>query len=173
MAFKDVPVDVMLRYVDDVFMQNVTMIRGQGIRFRNVYRFNLSAFNVIQSVLGIYVFCTKDYSSKGLVDFAQEIGNRTGCSTGEITGAVALNDLGDVEFDATVHMDYTPARLFSNAIRAERSYVLYVSERQTFIMTWRMIRLFWGFIVLAPFLNPRRLPLRSALALDIFAGLNR
>ena len=69
-------------------MQNVTMIRGMGFSFRNVDRFNLSAFNVIHSTLGIHIYCLKDYSSNGLVDYSDD---EAVCSTGEITGAVALN----------------------------------------------------------------------------------
>merc|ERR1712100_375148 len=52
-------VDVQLRYIDEVSMQNVTMIRGFGFTFRNVDMFNLSAFNVIQSVGGIQVYCSQ------------------------------------------------------------------------------------------------------------------
>jgi hypothetical protein len=159
------PNDISIRYAADVSLQNVTMIRGSGITFRNVGRFNLSDVNVIDCAVGISFFSVRDYGKNGLVDYE----NMTG-SIGTITGAIALNHDGDVHYNATDHVDYTPSRLFENVNWAERPYILYISEARVFQMTRRLIPFFWGLIVLAPCLNPRRRPLKIVLALDIFAG---
>ena len=134
-------IDASLRYIADVFMQNVTTIRGGGFEFRNIGRLNLTKFNVVHCFVGAQILCMKDYGHHW--DYAMDEwnydwndhGNQTGCTTtGQISGAMALNSVGDLVLgkiwtnlmmdkdekgkrtDAPAHVDYKPRRLFVNSV---------------------------------------------------------
>ena len=79
----EIPVEVGLRYVENVFLHNVSMFHGGGIGIMNVDSLTATALNVIDSEIGINFFCLKDYGDNS--------SGKIGCTTGQIYGAITLN----------------------------------------------------------------------------------